>query len=113
MSLAQRAVRLAALSLVVGLAVVLLPVGAGAHVTSAGLAVLTVDGPTVTYRLTLVPAELPEPAAQLLAGAASGNRVEAERLAGAASRAVTLRVDGNACRPGRFAVQDAGTRGGE
>jgi len=47
MSLAQRAVRLAALSLVVGLAVVLLPVGAGAHVTSAGLAVLTVDGPTV------------------------------------------------------------------
>ena len=88
----------------------LLPAGAEAHVTSAGLAMVKIDGSTVSYRLTVVPAELPEPAAQLLARATSGDRVEAERLATAAQRAVTLRVDGNTCRPGRFAIQNGGNR---
>src|SRR5437763_1627373 len=59
----------------------LLPAAAGAHVAATGLAVVTVDDSTVTYRLTLVPAELPEPAAKLLTQAAAGDRTQAERLA--------------------------------
>ena len=43
-----------------------------AHVTATGLAVLSVDGNTVSYRLTLVLAELPSEAAQLLTRAANG-----------------------------------------
>jgi len=86
----------------------LLVPGAAAHVAATGLAIVTVDGSTVTYRLNVVPAELPEPAAQLLIQAMGGNRVQAERLAEAARRAVTLRVDGRSCRPGRIAVQGGG-----
>lgn len=95
-------------SLLSGLLLALLPFAAGAHVAATGLAVVTVEGSTAAYRLTVVPAELPEPAARMLTRAMAGDRGEAERLAEALRRAVMLRVDGAACRPGRVAVQDGG-----
>ena len=86
----------------------LLPFGAHSHVTATGLAVVAIDDREVTYRLTVVPSELPEPAEQLLVRAMAGSRPDAERLAEAMRRAVVVRVDGTPCRPGRIAVQDVG-----
>jgi hydrogenase/urease accessory protein HupE len=86
----------------------LLPPDAGAHVTATGLAVVGVDGREVSYRLTVVPSELPEPASQLLLRAMAGSRPDAERVADAMHRAVVVRVDGASCRPGRVAIQDVG-----
>ena len=85
-----------------------LPKAAAAHVTATGLAIVTADGRAVSYRLTVVPAELPEAAAQLLTRAMAGSRPDAGSVAEAARRAVALRVNGAPCRPGRFAVQDVG-----
>jgi hypothetical protein len=86
----------------------LLPSAAGAHVTATGLAVVAVNGREVRYRLTVVPSELPEPAAQLLTQAMAGSRPDADRLAAAMRRAIVLNVDGGSCRPGRVAIQDVG-----
>jgi HupE / UreJ protein len=86
----------------------LLPCAARAHVTATGLAVMTVDDREVTYRLTVVPSELPEPAGQLLVRAMAGSRPDAERLAEVMRHAVVVRVDGAPCRPGRIAVQEFG-----
>ena len=86
----------------------LLPAAAGAHVTATGLAVVEVNDREVSYRLTVVPSELPEAASQLLAQAMAGSRPDAERFAEAMRRAVVVRVDGAPCRPGRVAVQDVG-----
>ncbi len=86
----------------------LLPAGARAHVTATGLAVVAVDGHEVSYRLTLVPWELPAAASQLLVRAMAGSRPDAERIAEAMRRAVMVRVDGAPCQPGRIAVQDVG-----
>jgi HupE/UreJ protein len=87
---------------------VLLPQAARAHVTATGLAVITVEDREIRYRLTLVPSELRELAAQLLRYAMAGSRADAERLGEAMRQAVVVRVDGAACRPGRIAVQDLG-----
>jgi HupE / UreJ protein len=84
---------------------------AAAHVTATGLAALTVDGPLVTYRLTLVLSELPGQAAQQLARAASGDRTEAERTAEALRQHVVVHVGGEPCRPGRVRIR--GTEIGE
>ncbi len=81
---------------------------AAAHVTTTGLAVIAADGSDIRYRLTVVPAELPEPAAELLHRAIDGSRDDAERVAAQAREAVAVRVDGADCRPGRIAVQDIG-----
>lgn len=86
----------------------LLPARAVAHVTATGLAIVSLEDREIDYRLTVVPSELPGTAAQLLTRAMAGSRPDAERLAEAARRAVTIRIDGIACRAGRFAVQDAG-----
>jgi hypothetical protein len=86
----------------------MLPLAAGAHVTATGLAIVAVNDREAIYRLTVVPSELPEPAAQLLIRAMAGSRPDAERLAEAMRRAVVIRVDGARCRPGRIAVQDVG-----
>jgi hypothetical protein len=86
----------------------LLPTAAGAHVMATGLAVVTVNDRKVSYRLTVVPSELPEAASQLLARAMAGSRPDAERIAEAMRQAVVVRVDGALCRPGRVAVQDVG-----
>ena len=79
----------------------LLPQTARAHVTATGLAVITVEDREVRYRLTVVPAELPEPAAQLLRHTVDGSRADAERLGETMRWAVVVRVDGAACQPGR------------
>jgi hypothetical protein len=86
----------------------LLPAVAGAHVTATGLAIVETDGREVSYRLTVVPSELPEAAAQLLTRAMAGSRPDAERLAEAIRRAVVVRVDGTPCRSGRIAIRDVG-----
>jgi hypothetical protein len=90
------------------LAVGLLSVEAGAHVTATGLAVVAVVGRDVNYRLTVVPQELPVAASQLLSQAMAGSRPDAERLAEVMRQAVIVRVDGAPCRPGRVAVQEVG-----
>jgi hypothetical protein len=90
------------------LGIALLPAAAGAHVTATGLAVVAVTDREVSYRLTVVPSELPEAAAELLTRAMAGSRPDAERLAEAMRRAVAVSVDGAPCRPGRIAVQDVG-----
>lgn len=95
----------AAFCLVVAL---LLPAGVGAHVMATGLAVVTVNDREISYRLTVVPSELPEAASQLLSRAMAGSRPDAERIAEAIRRAVVFRVDGVPCQPGRIAVQDVG-----
>lgn len=86
----------------------MLPQTARAHVTATGLAVITVEDRDVRYSLTLVPSELPGPAAQLLREATAGSRSSAERLGETMRQAVVARVDGAACQPGRIAVQDLG-----
>ena len=88
--------------------VALLPFTVRAHVTATGFAVMTVDDREVTYRLTVVPSELLEPAGELLIAAMAGSRPEAERFAAVMRHAVVVRVDGAPCRPGRIAVQDVG-----
>jgi hypothetical protein len=90
------------------LALGLLPAAARAHVTATGLAIVAVNDRDVSYRLTVVPSELPDAGSQLLSGAMAGSRSDAERLAEAMRRAVVVRVDGAPCRPGRIAVQDIG-----
>jgi hydrogenase/urease accessory protein HupE len=92
-----------------GLALLASP--AAAHVTATGLAALAVDGEAVTYRLTLALSELPNEAAQLLAGAMNGDRAQAERMAEALQRHVSVRVAGEPCRPGRVVIR--GTEAGE
>jgi len=78
---------------------------AQAHTTGTGLLVLTVSASTLQYRLTLVPAELPEAAARLLALAAEGDRASVERVTSELQRRVPARVCGEACRPGRATVE--------
>lgn len=97
------------LALIIGcLFIGLLPATGGAHVVATGLAIVTVDGREVSYRLTVVPAELSEDAAALLTRAMAGSRPDAERLAELMRRAVVISVDGVPCRPGRVAIQDLG-----
>jgi hypothetical protein len=86
----------------------LLPAAAGAHVTATGVAVIEVNDREVSYRLTVVPSELPETASLLLARAMGGSRPEAERFAEAMRRAIMIRIDGASCRPGRVAIRDVG-----
>lgn len=78
---------------------------AGAHSTATGLAVVTVADATVTYRLTVVLAELPEAAARLLAAAADGDPPSVERAAEALRQRVGVSSGEAACRPGRAAIQ--------
>lgn len=79
--------------------------GVEAHTTATGLAIVTVADATVTYRLTLVLAELPEAPARLLASAADGDRASAERVGEALRARVGVGAGGVACRPGRASIQ--------
>lgn len=90
------------------LLVALLPAAARAHVTATGLTVVEVNDREVSYRLTVVPSELPGAASQLLVQAMAGSRPDAERLAEAMRRAVVIRVDGAPCRSGRVVIRDVG-----
>jgi hypothetical protein len=86
----------------------LIPNTARAHVTATGLAIVEVNDHDISYRLTVVPQELPEAASRLLSQAMTGSRPDAELLAGAMRRAVVIAVDGAPCRPGRIAIRDIG-----
>ena len=95
----------------VALAVTGHPAMAAAHTTSTGLATVDVTGATVTYRLTVLPSELPEESARLLTQAADGDPASAERIASEFRRRLTMRAGETACRPGRVQIQ--GSRVGD
>jgi len=88
-----------------GVLLALLASPASAHITATGLAEVLVDANAVTYRLTLVLAELPADSAQLLTRAANGESADAQRVADALRVHVTIRVDGEACRPSRIIIR--------
>ena len=77
----------------------------GAHTTSTGLATLAVSGSTLSYRLTILPDELPAEAARLLASAADGDPASVERVAIELRRRITVRAGDTPCRPGRALIQ--------
>ena len=81
------------------------PARAGAHTTSTGLATLAVSGSTVTYRLTVLPNELPPEPARLLTDAADGEAASVERVAAELRRRISVRAGGAVCRPGRARIQ--------
>jgi hypothetical protein len=90
------------------LGVLLLVLGATsvhAHTTSTGLARLTVDGAELTWRVTLVPSELPPEPARLLVAAGDGDRDAAQRAAAELRSRLTIRALDAACRPGRARFQ--------
>ncbi|TXL82142.1 HupE/UreJ family protein [Vineibacter terrae] len=84
---------------------------AGAHVTSTGLATLSVEGERLTYVLDVVAPEMPEAGGRLLSAAADGDPPMAQALAEAMREAITIEADGTPCRPGRIRFQ--GTRAGD
>jgi hypothetical protein len=79
--------------------------GVEAHTTATGLAVVTVADATVTYRLTVVLAELPEAPARLLASAADGDRASVERVGEALRTRIGVDAGDAPCRPGRASIQ--------
>jgi hypothetical protein len=79
-----------------------------AHSTSTGFATLTVEGHELTYRLLLVPAELPDEPRHLFLAAAEGDRTSAERAVAILREHVVVRAGDQACRPGRALVQGSG-----
>jgi hypothetical protein len=89
----------------VGLGVFGWPTTSAAHTTSTGLATVTVAGPRVDYRLTVLLNELPDEAARLLGSAADGNQASVERMAVELRRRITVRADDAPCRPGRVLIQ--------
>jgi hydrogenase/urease accessory protein HupE len=96
---------IAAVIALVWLAVFVEPTAAAAHTTSTGLATLVVSGSTLSYRLTILPNELPAEAARLLTAAADGEPAGAERVALELRRRVTARAGLTPCRPGRAQIQ--------
>ena len=97
--------RVAAAAALVWLAVLGRPSATGAHTTSTGLATLAVSGSTLSYRLTVLPDELPAEAARLLISAADGDQTSAERVALELRRRITVRAGDTLCRPGRALIQ--------
>ena len=87
------------------LAVLGRPTAAAAYTTSTGLATLAVSGSTLSYRLTVLPNELPAEAAGLLASAADGDQASVERVALELSRRITVRAGDTPCLPGRALIQ--------
>jgi hydrogenase/urease accessory protein HupE len=87
------------------LAVLGRPPEVAGHTTSTGLATLTVSGSTLSYRLTVLPGELPAEPARLLASAADGDPAAVERVALELRRRITVRSGDLPCRPGRAQIQ--------
>jgi hydrogenase/urease accessory protein HupE len=81
------------------------PPEAGPHTTSTGLATLNVSGSTLSYRLTVLPGELPTEPARLLAAAADGDPAAVERVALELGRRISVRSGDLPCRPGRAQIQ--------
>ena len=92
-------------ALLTGSLVVFACASAGAHTTSTALASVTVDGPTVTYRLTLVPSELPDASKGPFVAAAGGDAITAAAAVEPLRERVAVRADGERCSPGRASAQ--------
>jgi hypothetical protein len=84
-------------------------VSAAAHVTSAGLATLDLDGGKLLYRLTVIATEVDDQGGRLLATAADGDRAAAERVAGFLRDYARFSIADEPCRPGRISIRGAGT----
>jgi hydrogenase/urease accessory protein HupE len=80
-------------------------VSAAAHVASAGLAMLDLDGEKLLYRLTVVATEVDDQGGRLLATAADGDRAAAERIAGFLRDYARFSIAGEACQPGHVTVR--------
>jgi HupE / UreJ protein len=78
--------------------------GAQAHTTSTGLATVETIGDQVSYRLTLAPADIGEPAAAIVRGAA-GDAAASARAGELLQAHVSMAVDGQACRIRRTRLQ--------
>jgi hydrogenase/urease accessory protein HupE len=96
---------IAAVTALVWLAVLGRPTMAAAHTTATGLTTLVVSGSTLSYRLTLLPNELPAEAAHLLTSAADGDPASVERVAIELRRRISARAGDTPCRPGRARIQ--------
>jgi hypothetical protein len=81
------------------------PRDAAAHTTNTGLASINVSGSTLSYRLTILPSELPAELARLLSSAADGDPASVERVALELRRRVTARAGLTPCRPGPALIQ--------
>ena len=103
--------RAALLFLAALMALLAAPPPAWPHATATGLAVVTVDGADLDYRLTLLLGELPEEAARSLAAAADGDQAAAAAAAAMLRERAAFAADGAACRPGRVRIQ--GSRVGD
>src|SRR4029450_11148222 len=85
-----------------------------AHITSTGLATLTVDDGRLAYRLPVGASEVDEQGGRpragerggrLLAAAADGDRAAAERVAGFLRDYARFSIAGEACQPGRITMR--------
>lgn len=76
-----------------------------AHVTSTGLAVVEVNDGKLSYRLTVVAAELDPDIGQTLLAAAGGSGAAAQQIALAARDHARFSIGGEPCVPGRFAIR--------
>ncbi|HSH99174.1 MAG TPA: HupE/UreJ family protein [Reyranella sp.] len=81
-----------------------------AHVTS-GLSAVEVDGGKLSYRVTLVATDQEGENGRLLVQATDGDATAAEQVASALRRAARFSIGGEACTPGRIALQ--GSRAGD
>ena len=87
-----------------------LPAGAVAHITSTGLASVTVDGKRVEWRLSLPLSEIAEANRRLFERAASGEAASAERAAGLLRTHLRVATAGAPCRPGRVRLRGSADR---
>ena len=101
----RRHARIVAIAAAVAAIVAAAPADLGAHVTSTGLAVIEVDESAVTYRLTVIPAELPDDFARSLTAAADADPASIARVAAALRERVHIDAGATPCRPGRASIQ--------
>lgn len=78
-----------------------------AHTTSTALAVATLDGAAVTYRLTLVVAELPAVAREPFAAAERGDPAASTRAVELLRERIVVRSEVGPCAPGRASAQSS------
>jgi hypothetical protein len=82
-----------------------LSVDALAHVTSTGLASVTIEGRRVEWRLSLPLSDLAEAHQRLIERATSGDTASAERAADLLRAHVSVATAGETCRPGRVRLR--------
>jgi len=85
-------------------------IDAASHVTSTGLASVTVDGPRLDWRLSLSLENLPPDVRRLVERARSGERASADRTADLLRGHLGAIADGEPCQPGPVQVQGPADR---